>query len=91
MLNTIDTSRMARHTWGMKRKPERRLDAEAMTFIAGGGNPASLIHGDRDLFSAVLRLIENDPPKRMAITDPAMYRALRRRITELRIQGWGIG
>ena len=68
----------------------RRVNAEAINFLLEGRNPAEIIKTDRVLFDAVMDIIVNDPPRKMAVTDPNAYRRLRDRITQLRIQGWGI-
>lgn len=74
----------------MTERKTRRLSAEAIQFLLDGRNPSEIIKSDRVLFNAVMDIIINDPPKKMAVTDPNAYRRLREQVTRLRIQGWGI-
>ena len=59
-------------------------------FLLSGESPGALLAAKRiDDLQAVLEMVRNDPPKDLAQTDPALYRKLRARITELRVAGWG--
>lgn len=66
----------------------RRFRAEAINFIKDGGVPSSLIRSDPELLSAVMLIIKEDAPNDLIMSDPALYRLLRRRVTDLRIAGW---
>lgn len=64
--------------------------AFAVQFLRSGRSPAELAKAGRwRELNAVRTLIVEDAPKDMAMTDPALYRSLRSRITELRMAGWG--
>lgn len=68
---------------------DRDRYARTVDFLLSGDLPGELIaNKSRELLSDVLLVIRADIPLDMAITDPALYRSLRARVTELRIAGY---
>lgn len=66
--------------------------AFAVRFLCSDRSPAELANARRwDELRAVRELIISDAPEDLAMTDPALYKKLRDRITELRMCGWGRG
>jgi len=73
--------------------------AIAIRFLRSGDSMGELLkatrsEGDRGAeatrtLACVLHMIQADAPQDLLMTDPALYKQLRNRITELRIQGWG--
>jgi hypothetical protein len=57
-----------------------------LMLACNGSDPAAL-DARKVLASAVL-MIKQDAPEDLAMTDPALYRRLRERITQLRMSGW---
>ena len=58
-------------------------------FLLSGKSPGELLAAKQlDELADILEMVRHDPPAALAQTDPALYRTLRARVTELRIAGW---
>lgn len=67
----------------------RKERVDAIRFLISQESPAKLVIGnDPVVLTAVLRMVEEDAPMDLVMTDPALYRTLRGRVTDLRIEGW---
>lgn len=69
---------------------ERDARTVAIQFLRGDDLPSVLTAEKRiDDLKAVLKMIRDDAPRSLEMTDPALYTRLRDRITDLRRRGWG--
>lgn len=68
----------------------RDLHAFTIRFLQSNRSPSELVlGGDQEGFEAVMcMIIQGGPDRAMAMTDPALYKKLRNRITELHLGGW---
>lgn len=79
---------------------ERDRRSIAIRFLRSDESPAEAlrkcVHPDASIalanqktLAAVLLMVREDAPEDLVMTDPALYRRLRERITHLRMLGWG--
>ena len=75
------------------RMSARDREVFAIQFLLSGESPAALVAGsgfEEEEADAVIRYIRDDVPDDLAMTDPFLYRALRDRVTQLKLDGYGL-
>ena len=72
----------------MREKMNREMYVFVVDFLVSKRTIGELlVEGKLKEAAAVKQMVTEDAPRSLALTDPALYRTLRARITELRIGG----
>lgn len=71
----------------MERGP-RALRVEAQDALIRGKVAAAALRRDWELLEEIARIVAQDAPHDLAVTDPARFTALRNAITRFHLAGW---